>query len=236
MRDTKLVLIEGPPGSGKTTTAMKLAEAISSSGIECQCLREWETNHPIQIGDDSDLGQVIQTSIAREESMLEQWQRFALMRQSVPLVTVMESRFWQTSVMLEYAAGRTVAGVLESNLRVINILQVLNPVLIYFAMDDPRAFTTRIMQIRDDAWQRTNTTGTWSQFIVDAFNGQKWLTDRRLSGLAGTLALFEAWVGVTEQLYERLPFPKIKIRNPHHDWAAAMREMNAFLGLVKIEL
>jgi len=46
------------------------------------------------------LDQAVASSIAREADVLQQWQQFAQARQSEDLVTVMESRFWQTSVML----------------------------------------------------------------------------------------------------------------------------------------
>jgi hypothetical protein len=30
----------------------------------------------------------------------------------------------------------------------------------------------------------------------------------------------------------RLPFPKLTMRNPQQDWAAAMQHMRRFLGLI----
>ena len=143
MIETKLVLVEGPPGSGKTTTAQNLATEISNSGKTCQCFLEWSPDNPIAIGDDSHLSQVTASSKAREANMLQQWQQFAYARQSEEYVTVMESRFWQTSVMLMYAAGHPIEAVLESNQRVIEAIQGLKPVLIYFAIDDLRALTAR---------------------------------------------------------------------------------------------
>ena len=52
------------------------------------------------MGDDLHLDQAVASSIAREADVLEQWQQFARARQPADLVTVIESRFWQTSVML----------------------------------------------------------------------------------------------------------------------------------------
>jgi thymidylate kinase len=231
MIETQLVLVEGPPGSGKSTTAQRVAAEISGAGNACRCFLEWSTDHPIPIGDDLHLGQVIATSLAREAEMLQQWQRFAQVRQTQEGVTVLESRFWQTSVMLMYVAGLSTAGVLASNRRVIETIQGLKPVLINFTVDDPGAFAARTIQIKDEEWQRAGLPGTWAQHIYDAFDSQKWLTDRGLSGRQGMVALLKDWAAVTEELYDQAPFPKIKIRNPYQDWASAMQQMRRFLGL-----
>jgi thymidylate kinase len=231
MIETKLVLIEGPPGSGKSTSAQRLAAEISKSGRACQCFLEWSLNHPIAIGDDSHLGQAAASAIAREADVLQQWRQFARTRQSADLVTIMESRFWQTSVMLMYIAGHPVDGVLVSNQRVIEAIQGLNPVLIYFAIDDLRALTARTIQARDEEWRLAGLEGSWSQHIYEEFDSQKWATDHGLTGGTGMLALLEEWAQITEELYDRVPFPKIKIRNPHQDWTSAMQQMRGFLGL-----
>ena len=79
--------------------------------------------------------------------------------------------------------------------------------------------------------QRAGQSGSWKQHIFEAFDSKKWFTDRGLSGLPGMLALLEEWAQVTSTLYDRVPFPKVKIQNPHEDWELAMQQMRAFLGL-----
>jgi thymidylate kinase len=231
MIDTRLVLIEGLPGSGKSTTAQKLAEEITNTGNSCQCFLEWDVDHPIPIGDDFNLDKVITSSREREPSMLQQWQQIAQAARSQELVTVLESRFWQTSVMLMYIAGMPKEDVLASNRRVISAIQALKPILIYFAIDDPKMFAKRTIQLKEEEWQRSGFPGSWAQHLFDAFDSQPWMTQRGLSGLEGMLALWEEWAQVSEELYARLPFPKIMIRDPHEDWAKTMKQMRDFLGL-----
>jgi thymidylate kinase len=231
MLKTKLILIEGPPGSGKSTTAQKIAAEIAQSGIVCQCFWEWSPDNPITVGDDLHLGQAIASSRHRESETLQQWQTFAQASQAKACVTVMESRFWQTGVMLMYATGQSIDGVLKRNQKVIRVIQGLEPVLIYFAIDDLRAFTEQVVRSKNEEWQRAGFEGSWVEHIYEAFDAQKWFTDRGLTGSAGMLAFLEDWARVADQLYGKLPFPKIKIRNPQQDWALAMQQIRSFLGL-----
>ena len=234
MIETRLVLIEGPPGSGKSTTAQNLTTDIANSRQACQCFLEWSPDNPIAIGDDLHLGQAIASSITREGDVLRQWKRFVQARHTDEQVTVMESRFWQTSAMLMYAAGHPIDSVLESNQRISEAIQGLNPVLIYFAIDDLRALAARTIRIKDAEWQRAGHPGSWAQHIFEAFDSQKWFTDRGLTGLTGMFAFLEEWAAVTEVLYERLTFPKVRIGNPHQDWTLAMQHMRRFLGLAEL--
>lgn len=49
MRNTKLILIEGIPGSGKFTLAQFIAHTFTQQGISCQWWYEEEKDHPLYV-------------------------------------------------------------------------------------------------------------------------------------------------------------------------------------------
>jgi predicted acetyltransferase len=103
-------------------------------------------------------------------------------------------------------------------------------VLIYLVFDDLRALAERTVQIKDEEWRRAGATGlTWADHIYHALDGQPWFQQRGLNGFDGLVAFLEDWARVADRLYEQLPFPKAKIRNPHQDWDEAMRQIRKFM-------
>jgi thymidylate kinase len=231
MIDTRLILIEGLPGSGKTSTARNIASAVAQSGADCQCYFEWSEDHPIPIGDHLQLAEVMRSSLAREPVMLRDWQQYVEQWQPEQRVTVMESRFWQSGVMLMYIAGLSKDGVMASSRRLIETIQALKPVLIYYSITQPAAFAARTIQIKDGEWRQAGVTGSWSAYIFEAFESQQWFTQRGLCGQAGMAALLEDWSAISRELYEQVPFPKIAIQDPHENWPVTMEKIRAFLGL-----
>jgi thymidylate kinase len=231
MINSKLILIEGPPGSGKSGTAQRLAQEISAAGKACQCFLEWSENHPITIGADLQFNQVMDSALAREADLQQQWQAFVKASRTQETVTLMESRFWQTSVMLLYAAGMPRAEVLAHNRCTNAIIQAFNPVLIYFVIDDMRTFTELVIEDKEREWQKSGYADTWAGQVFGALERQAWFTVRGLQGKAGYLAFMAEWQSVAEELYAQLPFTKIKVSNPYQNWPSAMGQIRTCLGL-----
>lgn len=231
MIDTRLILIEGPPGSGKSTTARRLADEIAQQGKPCRCFLEWSEDHPIKIGDDQHLGAVVASSIRREGEVQRLWQQYVDSQKGLDTVTVMESRFWQTSLMLMAAAGMPRERLLESHRRVVERVQVLAPVLIYLTVDDLRGHAQRTIALKQAGWAQAGITDQWAQHIYDALDTQPWLRERGLAGEEGYLAFLEEWSAIAEQLYAEVPFRKVIVANAQRDWTGAMEQMRGFLQL-----
>jgi thymidylate kinase len=231
MVNTKLILIEGLPGSGKTTTGRNLAGEIAQAGYDCQEFFEWSQPHPIDIGDFATLPEFIASAAAREVDLLRQWRAFALLQRAQDTVTVMESRFWQTTAMPMLLGGNPAEDVVQYNQRVIAAIQDLQPVLIYFTTRNVKAALERTIRIKNDEWRREGREESWAERIYKILKPQKWFANRNPQDLGEMSGFFEEWSALADQLYAGTPFPKIKICDPSLDWGQAMREMRVFLDL-----
>ena len=230
MIDTKLILIEGVPCSGKSTTAKNLMTDISACGIKCNCFLEWAENNPIFIGKMEDLSEIISTTKSREQNVLQQWQDFTKSAKQQETVNIIESRFWQTDAMYLYLSGHSEKEVLESNLRLLSLIAELNPVLIYLAPKDIEQLHTDIAKQRNEKWRASGREGSWEEWGNNVYERQKWFTNRLLNSKA-MARFFNEWASIADRLYERFPFRKIKIQDPQVYWEHTMGSIRDFLEI-----
>ncbi len=221
MIDTKLILIEGLPGSGKSTTAQYLADEIAGDDHDCVYYHELASDHPIYMDLGNRLSEEISSPVLRELALVR-WELFASTLQPSSPIHIIDSRLWQNTTLLAYLAGEPVEAVVRNHQRVIDHIQASNPVFIYLDQDDTVKAMNRTFAFREPAW---------GQRVIEVVEHQKWAVDRGLKGRKACLAALSEWVLVADQLYEQFPCPKIKIMNPHENWEQVYRDIKVFLEM-----
>lgn len=228
MIKTKLILVEGVPGSGKSTAAQTILNDMTKCGIKGHCYLEWGERNPIIIGKMKDLAKIIATTKAREEKVLEQWQHFTTSATPQATVNIIESRFWQTDGMYLYLSGHSEKEILESNRRVTSRIVALDPVLIYLAPKDIEQLHTEIAKQRNEQWRTSGREGSWEEWGNDVYVQQKWFKDRSLNSQA-MAQFFNEWASIADRLFERFPFRKLRILDPQFDWEDTYGSIRDFL-------
>jgi hypothetical protein len=119
MLNTKLILIEGLPGAGKTTATAHLGTLLQQCGLTCRWFLEGDEPHPITCLDLKlrDLPQKLPPL----------WKTFTEQVQQDPTVTIIESRLWQNTALFMFMSEYPVAEIIQLHQLVWQVLAPLAP-------------------------------------------------------------------------------------------------------------
>jgi len=215
MIDTKLILIEGLPGSGKTTSAVQLGTTLQRHGVSCRWYLEEDDPHPI------DCLNIKLKDLAQQLPPL--WASFAEQTLQENVVSIVESRLWQNTLLFMFMSEYPIDEIVHVHQLVWRSLAPLSPTLIYHVQDNIELALNRLYELRSEDMIEEDIRAT-SQY--------PWLRSRHLNDMSGWVQFFEAWQPVADQLYGDWSFGKTRSRNAHDDWEQAYRQMYHFLQVV----
>lgn len=210
---SKLILIEGLPGAGKTSTAVHLGEQLLQQGVTCEWFLEQDEGHPINC-----LGLALKD--LSEKLLIPLWKSFVDKVADDETLTIMESRLWQNTSLFMYMAEFPLDKIIELQDRVNSVLAPLSPVLIYLYQEDVHEALGRLHESRGDGWM-SRTLEKTSKY--------SWFQSRNKNDFSGWLEFFDTWLDIAEELYTRWPHKKLKIENPHNNWELAYSKINQYL-------
>jgi thymidylate kinase len=216
--DTKLVLIEGLPGAGKSTTTSYLCDVLQRNGYDCRRYLEEDKPHPIDCLDFELAG--------LQGKLLPLWERFVRQAVEEPVITIMESRLWQNTAMYQTMGGHPLDEIIQLNQTVAYALTPLSPYLFYLDQDDTEGALRRLYDLRGTEWM---------DWAFEETMPYQWFQSRGLKGFSGWVEFFKEWRDLTGRLFNDWPHRKARIMNPHGDWARSYAEMREALGIDEIE-
>jgi hypothetical protein len=212
MLTTKLILVEGFPGAGKSTTTKHISTALQQQGVACRWFLEEDDPHPIACLDFEIKGLT--------EKMIPLWSSFVDHAIQESIVTIIESRLWQNTAFFMFMSNWEAEDILQFSQQIGQVLAPLSPLLVYLDQEDTEAALRRLYTLRGEKWM---------QEALEMTTAYPWFQSRGLKNFAGWVQFFEEWQRVVERLYQDWPHRKIKIPDPHADWERAYQQIDAFL-------
>jgi len=211
MINTSLILIEGFPGAGKSTTTVHIGSVLQQQGVACRWYLEEDNPHPIACLDFAIQGLT--------EKMIPLWASYAEQAMHESVVTIIESRLWQNTAFFMYMSNIEVDEIVQFNKQMGQALAPLSPILVYLAQQDTEAALRRLYTLRSEKWM---------QDALEMTTAYPWFQSRGLKDFTSWVQFFSEWQLVVEKLYQDWPHQKIKIQNPHDNWGIAYQQIDAF--------
>ncbi len=221
--ETKLILIEGFPGSGKSTTAQWLARQWQFSGHACHWFYEQQPDHPV-VGIPA--GADYETWADYFAYRRERWSAFTADAAAGDGLSIMESALLQypVFVMLRRAvASDTIVAFLQS---VADTIRPLAPRLVYLKAPDPETAYRAVIARRGGAALIKTMLPAYETGEAGEF-----FRVRSLHGFEGLLAYWREHNAICERAIEVLGLRTL-IVDPHDaDWPERRLAIARFLGL-----
>lgn len=223
MIDTRLILITGMSGAGKSTTSQKLARQLRLNGIRCHWLHEEIRNHPIRLGEFT-LGRLETEEDYRRniEDMYRRWERMQKRILRSKSVYIMEGVLTDNILRYFYEGDYPAEKIMAYYEELFRQLAPVRPVVVHLYRPDVRATLESLYPQRGE-W--------WKKLILSGINNQRYLSNRGLSGDEGVYRMWEDYQALSDAAIQAYPGPQIKVDTSAGQWDRTMENVTAFLGL-----
>lgn len=177
MKSTKLIIIEGLPGSGKSTTAGKIASMFSEKGVKVVCVDEGVPNHPADY-DNYDF-----PNFATERKcILNKWKDFVNDAADDTIYVFncifLQNPMCETMMRFNMSIDQSCDYICE----IANIIFPLSPVIYYLEQFDVKKAIEDVLDERGIDWLKS---------VIDYHTEQGYGKSHNLCGFDGYIACLE---------------------------------------------
>lgn len=214
-----MILIEGFPGAGKSTTAQFLARLLARRGGRARWIYEGELPNPlvpsVPAGGYQSWEQFVDLRV-------EQWRAFAAAAGDHDATIIPESALLQLPVFTMLRRNVETAVIRALIPRLVEAMAPLRPTLVYLARRDPEAAFREIGERRGLSWLLHHAGDSAGYAFTRA---------RGLSGFGGLLAYWRAHAELCDAIVKALDVPKLVLDVGPDGWAERRQRICDFLDV-----
>jgi len=215
MIDTRLIHVDGIPGSGKSTSAQWIALELQKRNIATDWFMDEHRDNPVTAWDASDIDLFI-------TQILENWQQFSQVVQSSKTVFVLEGSLFQ-HILLRLLLGDIERSRIQACIHTVgNFIRPLNPALILLYQANVAVSIHTIYEKRGSEW---------TQYMLDGFNKSPYATARCVSGFDALVAFYQKYTEYLHLFHQELGFKTLMIENAEGNWSVYQSQILQFLSL-----
>jgi hypothetical protein len=231
MRDTKLILLEGIPGSGKSTTAHTLQRQLAALGTPHRWWYEGEQGHPLYTFQDAaSLDQTVADVFSGDpervqrvvRGTLDRWRALANALTASQEVALFDGMLYGHLGWTLFAGDVPRDAITAYIAEAQEIVVPVQAALIYLRPDDVPAAVRRAIGRRGERWGND---------FVRRITSFPYSRRRGLEGFDGLVHFWQDYRDLCDELFARSPLAKRRIANDAVDWPAYLGQMRGLLDL-----
>jgi hypothetical protein len=218
---TRLVIVEGIMGSGKSATACWIAARLEAAGRRALAITERTEPHPVRGTDGLDhwfQPWLDITAKGLADRSLAKWRSFAAAAQAAETIHTLDGQLFHGDLTNLFLMEATPAAIAKYCDAVVDIVRPLAPVLIYFYQADVERAIRIIAAERGEEWVK---------YQADWKLQAPYSRRLGLRGLEGLIALYKDYRALTDELYVGLDLTKLAIDNSQQAWDTYYQQIHA---------
>ncbi len=218
----KMILIEGLPGSGKSTTAQWLHHSFKQSKISSQWFYELSEHHPLTYR--SDRSKISGSQLLTES--VDIWKRFIQSEMSQCEAIIIDSGFFQKNIMYMMNLNIDKKNIQKYAMKVEALISKCDTYFIYLDAGNAEMHMRGAFRARGKKFQ--NALTEWS-------NNTKYSVSKGYAGLEGCLKYWRDYKDLCDSIYKKSKFSKIEIGVTTGPWSEHYQALSRFLKVSNYE-
>ncbi|MDF1745295.1 MAG: hypothetical protein P1V19_16465 [Gimesia sp.] len=219
MLDSRIIIVDGMPGTGKSTVSQFIHLQLHAMGRPSHWCHEELATHPVRLFYDPE--RHLSWSDYNEEAA-SCWQRYAHELHTQNQTAILDAAIFQNHLrsMLIFNCDRN--AILDLVCRIERLIASLNPVLIYLRPKDIEKNFRDVVEVRGQRML---------ELWIEAHDQYPYTHRLQVSGYSGFIAFWNEFGDISDRIFEGLAITNLRQDISNEDWGARYREILEFLEL-----